>query len=172
VSQDLTHFNESGRAHMVDVSGKADTQRVAVAAGTIKVLPNTFERIQSGKIAKGDVLSVAQVAGIMGAKHTPDLIPMCHPLLLTKVDIAFKEDGTPDADGYCAITATATVAVSGQTGVEMEALTAVSVTLLTIYDMCKAIDKGMYFTNVGLLQKEGGKSGDFTNPHIEAMHGV
>ncbi len=172
MSQDLTHFNESGRAHMVDVSGKADTQRVAVAAGTIKVLPNTFERIQSGKIAKGDVLSVAQVAGIMGAKHTPDLIPMCHPLLLTKVDITFKEDSAPDADGYCAITATATVAVSGQTGVEMEALTAVSITLLTIYDMCKAIDKGMYFTNVGLLQKEGGKSGDFTNPHIEAMHGV
>lgn len=168
--QDLTHFNDSGRAHMVDVSGKEDTQRVAVAAGTIKVLPNTYERIQSGKIAKGDVLSVAQVAGIMGAKQTWSLIPMCHPLLLTKVDIGFREDGTPDENGYCAITATATVAVRGQTGVEMEALTAVSVALLTIYDMCKAIDKGMYFTNVGLLSKEGGKSGDFSNPHIEAMH--
>jgi cyclic pyranopterin phosphate synthase len=170
VVQDLTHFNDSGRAHMVDVGGKGATTRVAVAAGTIKVLPNTYERIQSGKIAKGDVLAVAQVAGIMGAKQTWSLIPMCHPLLLTKVNISFKEDGTPDADGYCSITASAEVAVTGQTGVEMEALTAVSITLLTIYDMCKAIDKGMYFTNVGLLSKEGGKSGDFTNPHIEAMH--
>ncbi|MDH4228763.1 MAG: cyclic pyranopterin monophosphate synthase MoaC [Nitrospirota bacterium] len=167
---DLTHFNDSGRAHMVDVSGKADTSREAIAAGTIKVLPATFERIQNGKIAKGDVLSVAQVAGIMAAKKCHDIIPMCHPLLLTKVNIEFVEDSKVDADGYCSITATGTVRVKGQTGVEMEALTAVSVTLLTIYDMCKAIDKGMYFTNVGLLSKEGGKSGDFTNPHIEAMH--
>lgn len=167
---DLTHFNESGRARMVDVSGKADTTRVAVAAGTIKVLPNTFARIQEGKIAKGDVLAVSQVAGILGAKATHTLIPMCHPLLLTRVDIDFIEDGTPDENGYCSITAVATVGVTGQTGVEMEGLAAVSVALLTIYDMCKAIDKGMYMVNIGLLSKEGGKSGDFTNPHIAAMH--
>ena len=169
---EFTHFNESGRARMVDVSEKAATQRTAAAQVRVLMQPETLEKIRRGKIAKGDVLAVAQTAGIMGAKRTPDLIPMCHPLLLTKVDISFREDGTPDADGYCGITATATVAVNGQTGVEMEGLTAVSITLLTIYDMCKAIDKGMYFTNVGLLAKEGGKSGDFTNPHIEAMHGV
>jgi len=167
---ELTHFNESGRARMVDVSGKDDTQRIAVAAGTIKVLPATYERIMAGQMKKGDVLGVAQVAGIMGAKATHSIIPMCHPLLLTKVDIDFATDSTPDADGYAAITATATVAVRGQTGVEMEALTAVSIALLTIYDMSKAIDKGMYMVDIGLLSKEGGKSGDFTNPHIEAMH--
>ncbi len=166
----LTHFNKSGRATMVDVGGKGDTTRVAVAAGTIKMLPETFKRIMGGKIAKGDVLAVSQVAAILGAKATWGLIPMCHPLLLTKVNVEFYEDGTPDADGYCAITATCEVAVTGQTGVEMEGLTSVCVALLTIYDMCKAIDKGMYFVNVGLLSKEGGKSGDFTNPHIEAMH--
>ena len=166
----LTHFNESGRARMVDVSGKPDTQRIAVAAGTIKVLPATFERIMAGHMKKGDVLGVAQVAGIMGAKATHSIIPMCHPLLLTKVDIEFDTDETVDANGYCAITATATVAVSGQTGVEMEALTSVSVALLTIYDMSKAIDKGMYMMNVGLISKEGGKSGDFTNAHIASMH--
>ncbi len=168
--EDLTHFNESGRARMVDVSGKDDTLRVAVAAGTIHVLPETFKRIVGGHMKKGDVLGVAQVAGIMGAKATSSVIPMCHPLLLTQVDIDYKLDDTQDANGYCAITATATVGVTGQTGVEMEALTAVSICLLTIYDMSKAIDKGMYINNLGLLSKEGGKSGDFTNPHIEAMH--
>ena len=167
---ELTHFNESGRARMVDVSGKDDTLRVALAAGTIRVLPETFKRIVDGHMKKGDVLGVAQVAGIMGSKATSSVIPMCHPLLLTQVDIDFKLDDTVDENGYCAITATGTVGVTGQTGVEMEALTAVGICLLTIYDMSKAIDKGMYITNLGLLSKEGGKSGDFTNPHIEKMH--
>jgi len=158
---DLTHFNADGRAWMVDVSEKADSDRTAVAQGTVYMLPATFERIRAGQIKKGDVLAVSQVAGIMGAKRTPDIIPMCHPLLLTGVDIAFTEHPEPDADGQCAITVTATVKVRGQTGVEMEALTAVSITLLTIYDMCKAIDKGMTFGHIGLLKKTGGKSGTF-----------
>ena len=158
---ELTHFNADGRARMVDVSEKSDTDRTAVAAGTMRMLPETFARIKSGQIKKGDVLAVAQVAGIMGAKRTPDIIPMCHPLLLTGVDIAFTEHPQVDEDGYCAITVTATVKVRGQTGVEMEALTAVSVALLTIYDMCKAIDKGMVFGDIGLVKKTGGKSGTF-----------
>ncbi len=158
---ELTHFNADGRAWMVDVSKKSDTDRTAVAQGTVYMLPATFERIRAGQIKKGDVLGVAQVAGIMGAKRTPDLIPMCHPLLLTGVDIAFTEHPEPNADGQCAISVTATVKVRGQTGVEMEALTAVSISLLTIYDMCKAIDKGMTFGDVGLLKKTGGKSGTF-----------
>jgi cyclic pyranopterin phosphate synthase len=161
---DLTHFNADGRARMVDVSEKNETDRTAVAEGTVYMLPATFERIRAGQIKKGDVLAVAQVAGIMGAKRTPDIIPMCHPLLLTGVDISFAEHGQPNADGQCAITVTASVKVHGQTGVEMEALTAVSVALLTIYDMCKAIDKGMTFGQVGLLKKTGGKSGTFLAP--------
>ncbi len=160
-ANDLTHFNTEGRARMVDVTEKKDTQRTAVARGTIYMQSETFRRIREGKIAKGDVLAVAQVGGIMGAKRTPDLIPMCHPLLLTGVDIRFEEHAEPDERGRCAITVEATVKVTGQTGVEMEALTAVSVALLTIYDMCKAIDKGMTFGDIGLLTKTGGKSGTY-----------
>lgn len=158
---ELTHFNADGRARMVDVSEKSETERTALATGTVFMLPETFTRIKSGQIKKGDVLAVAQVAGIMGAKRTPDVIPMCHPLLLTGVDISFTEHPKVDVDGYCAITVAATVKVKGQTGVEMEALTAVSIALLTIYDMCKAIDKGMVFGDIGLVKKTGGKSGTF-----------
>lgn len=147
---------------MVDVSAKASTERVATAQATVLMQPETLEKIQRGKIAKGDVLSVAQVAGVMGAKKTPDLIPMCHPLLLTGVDITFKEESQPNRDGLCAITIIATVKTTGQTGVEMEALTAASVAALTIYDMCKAIDRGMAFTEVCLLSKAGGKSGTYS----------
>ncbi|MBI1820684.1 MAG: cyclic pyranopterin monophosphate synthase MoaC [Nitrospirae bacterium] len=158
---ELTHFNTEGRAKMVDVSEKKETERTALAKGTVYMQPETFKRIKDGKIAKGDVLAVAQVAGVMGAKRTPDLIPMCHPLLLTSVDIDFKENGEPDKKGKCSIEISATVKLKGQTGVEMEALTAVSIAALTIYDMCKAIDKEMSFGNVGLVRKTGGKSGTF-----------
>lgn len=147
---------------MVDVGAKPSTERVAVAQARVLMAPETLEKIQRGKIAKGDVLAVAQVAGVMGAKRTPDLIPMCHPLLLTSVDVAFKEESQPDRQGRCAITVTATAKTTGQTGVEMEAMTAVSVAALTIYDMCKAVDKAMSFTEVCLLSKSGGKSGTYT----------
>jgi len=156
---EFTHFNESGRPRMVDVSAKASTERIATAQAKILLLPATLEKIQQRTIAKGDVLAVAQVAGVMGAKKTPDLIPMCHPMLLTSVDISFKEDPQLDHVGYCSITITATVKTTGQTGVEMEALTAASVAALTIYDMCKSVDRGMSFTDVCLLSKSGGKSG-------------
>ena len=159
---EFTHFNESGRARMVDVGAKPSTERVAVAQARVLMAPETLEKIQRGKIAKGDVLAVAQVAGVMGAKRTPDLIPMCHPLLLTSVDVAFKEESQPDRAGHCAIIVTATAKTTGQTGVEMEAMTAVSVAALTIYDMCKAVDKAMSFTEVCLLSKSGGKSGTYT----------
>ena len=158
---DFTHFNESGRARMVDVGGKPQTNRVATAQAKVYLQPETLEKIQRGKIAKGDVLAVAQVAGVMGAKKTPDLIPMCHPLLLTSVDISFKEEPQPDREGRCSITVTATAKTSGQTGVEMEAMTAVSVAALTIYDMCKAVDRGISFGDVWLLSKSGGKSGTY-----------
>jgi cyclic pyranopterin phosphate synthase len=158
---EFTHFNEAGRARMVDVTGKDSTERVASAQAKVYLKPETLEKIQRGKIAKGDVLAVAQVAGVMGAKRTPDLIPMCHPLLLTSVDISFKEDPQPDRDGRCAITITATVKTTGQTGVEMEAMTAVSVAALTMYDMCKAVDRGMSFSDICLLSKAGGKSGTY-----------
>lgn len=158
---EFTHFNESGRARMVDVSAKDSTERVGTAQATVFMLPATLEKIQRGKIAKGDVLAVAQVAGVMGAKKTPDLIPMCHPLLITSVDISFKEESQPNQDGLCAISIFATVKTTGQTGVEMEAMTAASVAALTIYDMCKAIDRGMSFSNVCLLSKSGGKSGTY-----------
>ncbi len=158
---EFTHFNEAGRARMVDVTGKDSTERIASAQAKVYLKPETLEKIQRGKIAKGDVLAVAQVAGIMGAKRTPDLIPMCHPLLLTSVDISFKEDPQPDQDGRCAIIITATVKTTGQTGVEMEAMTAVSVAALTIYDMCKAVDRGMSFSDICLLSKSGGKSGAY-----------
>jgi cyclic pyranopterin phosphate synthase len=159
---DFTHFNEAGRARMVDVSAKDSTERVATAQATVRMQPETLQQIQRGKIAKGDVLAVAQVAGVMGAKKTPDLIPMCHPLLITGVDISFKEESQPNRDGLCAINILATVKTTGQTGVEMEALTAASVAALTIYDMCKAIDRGMTFSDVCLLSKSGGKSGTYT----------
>jgi len=157
---EFTHFNESGRARMVDVSAKTQTERVATAQAKVFLQPETLEKIQRGKIAKGDVLAVAQVAGVMGAKKTPDLIPMCHPIFLSSVDISFKEE--PDCEGRCAITVTATAKTSGQTGVEMEAMTAASVAALTIYDMCKAIDRGMSFGDICLLEKSGGKSGTYT----------
>ena len=159
---ELTHFNESGRARMVDVSAKASTERIATAQGRVRLKPDTLAKIQQGKIAKGDVLAVAQVAGVMGAKRTPDLIPMCHPVLLASVDIAFEDDPHPDPQGLCSITITATAKTTGPTGVEMEAITAVSVAALTIYDMCKAVDKGMGITDVYLLAKSGGKSGAYT----------
>jgi cyclic pyranopterin monophosphate synthase len=158
---ELTHFNESGRARMVDVSAKPSTERVATAQGYIRLQPHTLAKIQQGKIAKGDVLAVAQVAGIMGAKRTPDLIPMCHPILLAGVDIGFQENVHPDSQGLCSITVTATAKTTGPTGVEMEAMTAVSVAALTIYDMCKAVDKDMSITDVSLMAKSGGKSGTY-----------
>lgn len=151
---ELTHFNPAGEAHMVDVGDKQVTQRLAVAEGFIHMLPETLRLIEQGGHKKGDVLGIARIAGIMAAKKTADLIPLCHPLALTKVSIAFQTDPA-DNHVYCQ----ATVATSGQTGVEMEALTAVQVALLTIYDMCKAVDRGMTMTNIRLLEKAGGKSG-------------
>jgi cyclic pyranopterin phosphate synthase len=147
---------------MVDVTKKDSTDRVATAQARVLMMPETLEKVQRGKIAKGDVLAVAQVAGVMGAKRTPDLIPMCHPLLLTSVDVGFKEEPQPDRNGRCSITITATVKTTGPTGVEMEAMTAVSVAALTIYDMCKAVDKEVSFSDICLLSKSGGKSGTFT----------
>jgi cyclic pyranopterin phosphate synthase len=151
---ELTHFNQAGEAHMVDVGGKAVTDRVAVAAGTIKMLPETFALIEQGGHKKGDVLGIARIAGIMAAKRTAELIPLCHPLALTKVSVDFELD--KDAS---AVHCRSQVGTSGQTGVEMEALTAVQVALLTIYDMCKAVDRGMVMTDIQLLEKAGGKSG-------------
>lgn len=153
---ELTHINDQGRARMVDVSQKADTERIGIAAGRIRMQPETFELITSQKIKKGDVLAVAQVAGIMAAKKTWETIPMCHPLLLTGVDISFEL--YPEVSE---IKAVATVKTTGKTGIEMEALNAVSATLLTIYDMCKAVDRGMVIRDIMLLEKDGGKSGHF-----------
>ena len=153
---DLTHFNEQGRARMVDVTEKAVTHRTAIAAGEIHMAPDTLARIKSGTMKKGDVLSVAQVAGIQAAKHNWELIPMCHPLPLTDIDIAFSLRDDP-----CMVEIRATVSCTGVTGVEMEALTAVSVAALTIYDMCKAVQKDMRITNIRLLEKLGGKSGHY-----------
>ena len=153
---DFTHFNENGRAKMVDVSEKSETSRTAVAAGCVRMNRETFELVKSGGMKKGDVLGAAQIAGIMAAKRTPDLIPMCHSLLLSGVDMAFELN---DAD--CAVELTATVRCQGVTGVEMEALTAVSVAALTVYDMCKAVQKDMEITDIRLLSKSGGKSGDY-----------
>ena len=153
---DFTHFNENGRAKMVDVSEKSETSRTAVAAGRVRMNRETFELVKTGGMKKGDVLGAAQIAGIMAAKRTSDLIPMCHTLLLSGVDMAFKLN---DAD--CAVEITATVRCQGVTGVEMEALTAVSVAALTVYDMCKAVQKDMEITDIRLLSKSGGKSGDY-----------
>ena len=169
MSNPLTHFNEEGRARMVDVTEKDSTQRMATATGRVYMQPETLRLITDGQIKKGDVLAVAQVAGIMGAKKTSEIIPMCHPLLLTSVNIQFEKDFTPDEQsGLCSIDITATVKVTGQTGVEMEALTSVSTAALTIYDMCKAVDRCMYFTDIGLTHKSGGKSGIFNKEKIGA----
>jgi cyclic pyranopterin phosphate synthase len=153
---ELTHMDEEGRIRMVDVGGKADTERVAIAKGEITMRPETVRLIAEGGMPKGDVLAVAQVAGIMAAKHTPDLIPLCHPLLLTKVDVAFQIH-----EASSRIEITATVRCRGKTGVEMEALTAVSVAALTIYDMAKAVEKTMRIGNIRLVRKSGGGSGDW-----------
>lgn len=151
----LTHFNEQGRAVMVDVSDKPVTARVAVAEGQVVMAPETLRRIKEGSVAKGDVLAVAQVAGIQGAKRTSDWIPMCHPLPLTGVNLRFTDNGIDT------LKITAEVKTTGKTGVEMEALTAVSAAALTIYDMCKALQKDMVIGPVKLLEKSGGKSGDY-----------
>ena len=151
----LSHVDEQGRAKMVDVSAKADTEREAVARGLVLMKPETLELVSEGGISKGEVLSVARVAGIMAAKHTPSLVPMCHPLLLTHVEVDLRLD-----TDISAIEITATVRTTGKTGVEMEALTAVTGSALTIYDMCKAVDKAMRIEKVRLMRKTGGKSGD------------
>ncbi len=151
---ELTHFNAAGQAHMVDVGAKQDTQRGAVAEGWIHMRPETLARIRQGDHKKGDVLGIARVAGIMAAKKTSELIPLCHPLVLTRVDIELVPQDEPVAV-YCR----ATVETFGKTGVEMEALTAVQIALLTIYDMCKAVDRGMSMVDIRLVEKRGGKSG-------------
>ena len=155
VEKALSHLNEHGEARMVDISHKADTERVAVACGRVVMEPSTLELIRTGQVAKGDVLSVARIAGIMGAKRTPELIPMCHPLLLTDVAVELDLD-----DAESAVEITATVKTTGKTGVEMEALTAVAVSALTIYDMCKSADRRIRVEGVRLVRKSGGKSGD------------
>ncbi len=152
----LTHFDAQGQAHMVDVAGKPQTHRIAIAQGRICMLPATLAIIQQGSAAKGDVLGIARIAGIQGAKRTSELIPLCHPLALTRVAVDFEVELEVNA-----ILCTARVETVGATGVEMEALTAVQVALLTIYDMCKAADRGMTITDVRLMEKHGGKSGDY-----------
>ncbi|MCB1958985.1 MAG: cyclic pyranopterin monophosphate synthase MoaC [Rhodocyclaceae bacterium] len=150
----LTHFDADGQAHMVDVGAKQETRRVAVAEGRIEMAPATFAMIRDGSAKKGDVIGIARIAAIGGAKRTADLIPLCHPIPLTRVAVEFVLDAAASA-----VTCTATSETVGRTGVEMEALTAVQVGLLTIYDMCKAVDRGMTMTGVRLLEKQGGKSG-------------
>lgn len=158
----FTHFDQNGNAIMVDVTDKAVTERIAVAEGAIKVNEEVFGAIKNHTAAKGDVLGTARIAGIMAAKKTSDLIPMCHPLMLTKVTIDFELDAE-----LLQVKCRCTAKLSGKTGVEMEALTGVSVALLTIYDMCKAIDKSMEMTQIRLMEKQGGKSGHFVNPSCE-----
>jgi cyclic pyranopterin phosphate synthase len=152
----LTHFDAHGQAHMVDVGGKAETHRIARACGSIRMKSATLRLIQEGSTKKGDVLGVARLAAIQAAKRTADLIPLAHPLALTRIGAEFEPD-----PGGCGIALTVTVETLGRTGVEMEALTAVSVGLLTIYDMCKAVDRGMCIENIRLLEKKGGKSGHY-----------
>ncbi|MNB80782.1 Cyclic pyranopterin monophosphate synthase accessory protein [compost metagenome] len=152
---EMTHFNEQGRARMVDVSGKEITSRIAAARSQVKMAPDTLAAIKTGTIGKGDVLAVAQVAGIMAAKKTSDWIPMCHPLPLTGIDIAFTDNNKDE------LYIEATVKTTGRTGVEMEALTAVSATALTVYDMCKALQKDMVIGPTLLVSKSGGKNGDY-----------
>ena len=152
----FTHFDESGNAHMVDVGGKVETTRVAYAGGKITMSQSAYELVKSGSMTKGDVLGIARVAGVMAAKKVDDLIPLAHPLMISKANIDFVLN-----DDDCSIDIFATVGITGKTGVEMEALTAVSVAGLTIYDMCKAVDKSMIINDVRLLKKTGGKSGNF-----------
>ena len=159
--EDFTHFNDSGRARMVDVSGKDETARTAVAFGRVLVNANTFALIRSGGLKKGDVLTTAQIGGIMGAKRTADLIPMCHNITLSGVDIDFRLN-----EQDLAVEITATAKCAGQTGVEMEALTAVSVAALTVYDMCKAVQRDMVIDRICLLRKSGGKSGEFIREEV------
>ncbi|RMG52348.1 MAG: cyclic pyranopterin monophosphate synthase MoaC [Gammaproteobacteria bacterium] len=153
---ELTHFNENGQAHMVDVGAKDETHRIAIAGGVIRMQPQTLALIISGGHRKGDVLGIARIAGIMAAKKTSDLVPLCHPLMLTRVAVELE----PDKENNL-VRCRATVETRGQTGVEMEALTAVQVALLTVYDMCKAVDRGMVMDDIRLLKKSGGKSGDW-----------
>lgn len=152
----FTHLDEHGRARMVDVGDKAETARSATAAGDILMQPATLRRIREGGLAKGDVLSVARLAGIMGAKRTPELIPLCHPLQLSSVEVDLTLD-----EERAAVVVTATCKIAAQTGVEMEALTAVTIASLTVYDMCKAVDKGIRLDNIRLVRKTGGKSGSY-----------
>ena len=159
MSDSLTHFDAQGQAHMVDVAAKADTHRVARATGSIRMLPGTLALIASGSAKKGDVIGIARIAAIQAAKRTSDLIPLCHPLPLTRVAVEFELDA-PASAVHCSVQAE----TLGRTGVEMEALTAVQVGLLTIYDMCKAVDRGMVMTDVRLLEKQGGKSGHWVAP--------
>jgi cyclic pyranopterin phosphate synthase len=156
-SSPLTHFDAHGQAHMVDVSEKHVTHRVATAGGTIRMQPGTFALIAQGQSKKGDVIGIARIAAIQGAKRTADLIPLCHPLPITRVAVEFQLD-----EDAAAVHCEATVETLGRTGVEMEALTAVQIGLLTIYDMCKAAEKGMVMTDIRLLEKRGGKSGDWS----------
>ena len=156
MEKDFTHFNEQGRAKMVDVGEKPVTTRTAVAAARVLLNRDTFERIRTGGMKKGDVLTVAQVAGVMGAKRTPDLIPMCHPILIDGIDLNLHLD-----EERCSVEIEATVSCDGRTGVEMEALTAVSTAALTVYDMCKAVQKDMVISDIRLLRKSGGVHGDF-----------
>ena len=158
---DFTHFNEQGRAKMVDVGEKPVSQRVAVAAGRVLVNAHTFELIRSGGMKKGDVLTVAQIAGVMGAKRTPDLVPMCHPILMDGIDLQLTLD-----ESRLSVEIQATVRCDGRTGVEMEALTAVSTAALTVYDMCKAVQKDMTITDIRLLSKTGGVHGDYHREEV------
>jgi cyclic pyranopterin phosphate synthase len=151
---EFTHFDERGRAVMVDVAGKDDSRRVAVASGRIGMLPDTLARILGGQAAKGDVLGIARIAAIQATKRTAELIPLCHPIALTRVSVEFSHDAAESM-----ITCTVTAETVGKTGVDMEALTGVSVALLTIYDMCKALDRGMKMGEIRLLEKQGGRSG-------------
>ena len=153
----LTHFDAQGQAHMVDVAGKAETHRMARASGRIRMQPATFELIASGQVKKGDVIGIARIAAIQAAKRTAELIPLCHPLPITRVAVEVELDRA-----HSAVQLTAQVETLGRTGVEMEALTAVQIGLLTIYDMCKAADRGMVMTDVRVLEKRGGKSGDWS----------
>ena len=153
---ELTHFNKDGQAHMVDVGDKAETHRIAVCEGYIQMQPETLQLIAEGGHKKGDVLGIARVAAIMAAKKTPDLVPLCHPLMLTRINVDFSIEAENNQ-----VRCQSTVETRGQTGVEMEALTAVQIGLLTIYDMCKAVDKGMCMQGIRLLEKSGGKSGNW-----------
>jgi len=159
MSSPLTHFDAHGQAHMVDVSAKGETHRVARATGTIRMQPTTLALIRAGSAKKGDVIGVARIAAIQAAKRTADLIPLCHPLPITRVAVDFELD-----DAACSVRCTAQVETLGRTGVEMEALTAVQVGLLTVYDMCKAADRSMVMDGIRVLEKHGGKSGDWVAP--------